>query len=138
MALPAEDVTVDIHCVMKWSKLTRAEGRLGRHAAGRRRDRGRLGDRVRGRRLHEELGPEDVTDRRAWIAYEYDGAPLDIKHGGPTRLLVPHLYFWKTRDEDRAVERAPICPSSASLPTSRRAPLTCRRAHRMIGRARVG
>ena len=39
---------------------------------------------------------EDVTDGKAWVAYEYDGAPLPSEHGGPARLLVPHLYFWKS------------------------------------------
>ena len=52
---------------------------------------------------------EDVTDGKAWVAYVYDGEPLDPEHGGPARLLVPHLYFWKSakwvrgldlRDED--------------------------------------
>ena len=33
---------------------------------------------------------------KAWVAYEYDGEPLDPEHGGPARLLVPHLYFWKS------------------------------------------
>jgi DMSO/TMAO reductase YedYZ molybdopterin-dependent catalytic subunit len=39
---------------------------------------------------------EDVTDGRAWIAFEYEGKPLPVEHGGPARLLVPHLYFWKS------------------------------------------
>ena len=39
---------------------------------------------------------EDVTDGKAWIAFTYDGEPLDPEHGGPARLLVPHLYFWKS------------------------------------------
>jgi DMSO/TMAO reductase YedYZ molybdopterin-dependent catalytic subunit len=39
---------------------------------------------------------EDLTDGKAWIAFEYDGEPLDPEHGGPARLLVPHLYFWKS------------------------------------------
>ena len=39
---------------------------------------------------------EDLLDGQAWIAYEYDGEPLDPEHGGPARLLVPHLYFWKS------------------------------------------
>ena len=52
---------------------------------------------------------EDVTDGKAWVAYGYDGEPLEPEHGGPARLLVPHLYFWKSakwvrglalRDED--------------------------------------
>ena len=38
----------------------------------------------------------DVTGGRAWIAYEYEGEPLAAEHGGPARLLVPHLYFWKS------------------------------------------
>jgi DMSO/TMAO reductase YedYZ molybdopterin-dependent catalytic subunit len=39
---------------------------------------------------------EDVTDGKGWVAYGYDGEPLDLEHGGPARLLVPHLYFWKS------------------------------------------
>jgi len=39
---------------------------------------------------------EDLTDGRAWIAYTYEQEPLDPEHGGPVRLLVPHLYFWKS------------------------------------------
>jgi len=39
---------------------------------------------------------EDVANGRAWIAWEVDGGPLPTQHGGPARLLVPHLYFWKS------------------------------------------
>ena len=39
---------------------------------------------------------EDVTGGRAWVVYEYDGQPVPAEHGGPARLLVPHLYFWKS------------------------------------------
>ena len=39
---------------------------------------------------------EDLVGGRAWVAYEYDGEPLEPEHGGPARLLVPHLYFWKS------------------------------------------
>jgi DMSO/TMAO reductase YedYZ molybdopterin-dependent catalytic subunit len=38
----------------------------------------------------------DVTGGKAWVAWEVDGAPLPVDHGGPARLLVPHLYFWKS------------------------------------------
>ncbi len=38
----------------------------------------------------------DVTDGKAWVAWEVDGGPLSNSHGGPARLLVPHLYFWKS------------------------------------------
>ena len=39
---------------------------------------------------------DDLTGGRAWVAFGYDGEPLDPEHGGPARLLVPHLYFWKS------------------------------------------
>jgi len=39
---------------------------------------------------------EDVTDGKAWVVDTYDGAPLHPEHGGTARLLVPHLYFWKS------------------------------------------
>jgi DMSO/TMAO reductase YedYZ molybdopterin-dependent catalytic subunit len=38
----------------------------------------------------------DLVGGKAWIAWEVDGAPLPREHGGPARLLVPHLYFWKS------------------------------------------
>ena len=47
---------------------------------------------------------DDVTGGRAWIAYEYGGEPLDPEHGGPARLLVPHLYFWKSARWVRGLE----------------------------------
>ena len=39
---------------------------------------------------------EDLVGGKAWIVYEYEGEPLHVEHGGPARLLVPHLYFWKS------------------------------------------
>ncbi len=39
---------------------------------------------------------EDVTGGKAWVVWEVDGGPLPVEHGGPARLLVPHLYFWKS------------------------------------------
>jgi DMSO/TMAO reductase YedYZ molybdopterin-dependent catalytic subunit len=38
----------------------------------------------------------DLTGGKGWIAFHFDDAPLDPEHGGPARLLVPHLYFWKS------------------------------------------
>jgi DMSO/TMAO reductase YedYZ molybdopterin-dependent catalytic subunit len=46
----------------------------------------------------------DVTGDRAWIAYEFDSEPLHPEHGGPARLLVPHLYFWKSAKWVRGLE----------------------------------
>jgi len=42
------------------------------------------------------LAIEDLTGGKAWVAYEYGGEPLEPEHGGPARLLIPHLYFWKS------------------------------------------
>ena len=96
-ALPSEEVTADLHCVTKWSK---------------------LGTRWAGVRIETLLEPfvttaafalvgsyggyttnlplADLMGGRAWIAYQYDGEALDPEHGGPARLLVPHLYLWKS------------------------------------------
>jgi len=38
----------------------------------------------------------DVTGGKAWVVWDYEGRPLAIEHGGPARMLVPHLYFWKS------------------------------------------
>ena len=42
------------------------------------------------------LPVEDITGGRAWVVYGFDGDDLEPEHGGPARLLVPHLYFWKS------------------------------------------
>jgi len=96
-ALPAENITVDIHCVTKWSKLgttwrgvsvdtlladvdTSAEY-VSAFADG-------------GYTTNMPLA--DVLDGQAWVVFGYDGADLEAEHGGPARLLVPHLYLWKS------------------------------------------
>jgi DMSO/TMAO reductase YedYZ molybdopterin-dependent catalytic subunit len=96
-ALPHEPITVDIHCVTTWSKFdTRWAG-------------------VAVDTLLEDVevdAPfvlagcdggyttnvplEDLIDGRAWVVDTYDGEPLAPEHGAPVRLLVPHLYFWKS------------------------------------------
>ncbi|WP_290062442.1 sulfite oxidase-like oxidoreductase [Amycolatopsis solani] len=97
MALPAEEPTVDIHCVTRWSKLgttwrgvsldvlledvdTAADYVLAHSHGG----------------YTTNLPLEDVLDGKAWLAFEFEGEPLEPVHGGPVRLLVPHLYFWKS------------------------------------------
>ncbi len=47
---------------------------------------------------------EDLIDGKAMIATHFDGQPLSPEHGGPARLLVPHLYFWKSAKWVRAIE----------------------------------
>ena len=96
-ALPREEVTVDIHCVTKWSKLDTVWEGVSL-------------DTLLGHVDHDaeyllaysdggyttNLPLEHVVDGQAWVAYIYDGEPLEPEHGGPARLLVPHLYFWKS------------------------------------------
>ena len=95
--LPTETFTVDIHCVTKWTKLetrwsgvsldtildeveTAAEFAVAYSDGG----------------YTTNLPVDDLTGGKAWIVFEYDGQPLAPEHGGPARLLVPHLYLWKS------------------------------------------
>ena len=104
-ALPAETVTVDIHCVTRWSK-------LGTQWRGVSVDM--LLDQASAEAPYvlafcdggytTNLPTEDVTGGKAWVAFGYDGAPLEPEHGGPARLLVPHLYFWKSAKWVRGLE----------------------------------
>jgi DMSO/TMAO reductase YedYZ molybdopterin-dependent catalytic subunit len=96
-ALPSETITKDIHCVTKWSKLdTTWEGvSVDTLLEGIDTGGGYVTAWSDGG-YTTNLPLEDVTDGKAWIAFGYDGEPLDPEHGGPARLLVPHLYFWKS------------------------------------------
>ena len=104
-ALPAETVTVDIHCVTRWSK-------LGTRWRGVSVDT--LLDQVAASAPYvlafsdggytTNLPTEDVAGGKAWVAFGYDGEPLGPEHGGPARLLVPHLYFWKSAKWVRGLE----------------------------------
>jgi ferredoxin-NADP reductase/DMSO/TMAO reductase YedYZ molybdopterin-dependent catalytic subunit len=106
-SLPVQKITTDIHCVTRWSKLDTT---------------------WRGVSL-DELIPEDagvryalafcdggyttnlplrdITGGKAWLAFEYDGRPLAPEHGGPVRLLVPRLYFWKSAKWVRGLDLLP-------------------------------
>ena len=107
-ALPSEDITVDLHCVTKWSKLgthwrgvpvealldgvdTAADYVLARSYGG----------------YTTNLPLADLVDGQAWVAYEYDHEPLGAEHGGPARLLVPHLYLWKSAKWLQQIELTP-------------------------------
>ena len=96
-ALPSEEVTVDIHCVTKWSKLDTAWRGVS------------IDTLLDGIETSAEYSTQfsdggyttnvpvaDLTGGKAWVVYEYDGEPLEPEHGGPARMLVPHLYFWKS------------------------------------------
>jgi DMSO/TMAO reductase YedYZ molybdopterin-dependent catalytic subunit len=98
-ALPAEDFVVDISCVTTWTKLdTRWRGVsvdvLLEHAelgAG-----ARFVTALCYGGYTTNLPLPDVLNGQAFVAYEYDGQPLPPDHGGPARLVVPHLYLWKS------------------------------------------
>ena len=98
-ALKQTTLTRDIHCVTKWSKLgTEWEGVL-------------IDDLLAAAHLTPPTGftlahsvdgystnvpTPDLLAGQAMIALRYDAKPLPAEHGGPARLLVPHLYFWKS------------------------------------------
>jgi DMSO/TMAO reductase YedYZ molybdopterin-dependent catalytic subunit len=107
-ALPREQFTVDIHCVTKWTKLdvtwsgvsldtllaavpTEAAYALAYSDGG----------------YTTNIPLADLQGGKAWVVDEYDGRPLDPEHGGPARLLVPHLYFWKSAKWIRGLELRP-------------------------------
>lgn len=95
--LPHESVTRDIHCVTKWSKLdTHWEGvsvdTLLAHVEY---DASYVLAFSDGG-YTTNLPLEDVQGGKAWVVSSYEGQPLAPEHGGPARLLVPHLYFWKS------------------------------------------
>jgi DMSO/TMAO reductase YedYZ molybdopterin-dependent catalytic subunit len=96
-ALPRETVTVDIHCVTTWSKLdTTWTGVSLDTLLGAARPGGGFVLAFCDGGYTTNLPLDDVTGGKAWIVDEYEGEPLDPEHGGPARLLIPHLYFWKS------------------------------------------
>ena len=106
-ALPSRTVTVDIHCVTRWSRFDTTF--RGVHWS-------ELAKRVRPKPsarfviAHAEQGfttnlpLEALEDENALIAYEADGQPLMPDHGWPLRLMVPSRYFWKSAKWLRALE----------------------------------
>jgi len=107
-ALPSETVTKDIHCVTKWSKLdTTWQGvSLDTLLAGVDTPASHVVAFCDGG-YTTNLPLADVSGGRAWIAFAYDGQPLAPEHGGPARLLVPHLYLWKSAKWIRGLELVP-------------------------------
>ena len=107
-ALPQTTIKVDIHCVTTWSKLdTTWQGvtiDTLLEAAG-------LSEPPElYTMIHCEGGyttnvpVEDLLDGKAMVATRYEGRPLAAEHGGPARLLVPHLYFWKSAKWARSLQ----------------------------------
>jgi DMSO/TMAO reductase YedYZ molybdopterin-dependent catalytic subunit len=104
-AVPAEDVTADIHCVTRWSKFdTQWRGVPGNTLLGQAEADAPYVLAFCDGGYTTNLPAEDVTGGKAWVAFGYDGQPLEPEHGGPARLLVPHLYFWKSAKWVRGLE----------------------------------
>ena len=100
-ALPHETPKVDIHCVTKWSKFdTNWEGvsidTLVASAAEQGVAPSPYVMAFSDGGYTTNLPLADVAGGKAWVVFGYDGAPLPPEHGGPARLLVPHLYLWKS------------------------------------------
>jgi DMSO/TMAO reductase YedYZ molybdopterin-dependent catalytic subunit len=106
-ALPQTEITIDIHCVTRWSRFdTSFKGVHWRE----------LGKLVRPKPsahfvlAHAEQGftsnvpLEALEDEQALVAWEADGAPLEPDHGWPLRLVVPSRYFWKSAKWLRGLE----------------------------------
>ncbi|SDK94517.1 sulfite oxidase-like oxidoreductase [Arthrobacter sp. ok362] len=108
LALPQVDVRTDIHCVTSWSKLdtswrgvsldtlfedveTTSEFTTAHSYGG----------------YTTNVPLQDLLGGQAWVAWEFDGEPLERAHGGPARLLVPHLYFWKSAKWINGIELMP-------------------------------
>jgi DMSO/TMAO reductase YedYZ molybdopterin-dependent catalytic subunit len=108
LALPQVDIRTDIHCVTSWSRLgtswrgvsldtlfedveTTSEFTTAHSYGG----------------YTTNLPLQDLLDDQAWVAWEFDGEPLERAHGGPARLLVPHLYFWKSAKWINGIELMP-------------------------------
>ena len=107
LALPHTELTTDIHCVTRWSKLdTKWEGIPFQEIM----KLVKVDPKARFVIAHAEYGftantPLEFLDRPdALLAFNYDGKPLEQDHGYPLRLLVPGKYFWKSAKWLRGIE----------------------------------
>ncbi|MGC5565455.1 sulfite oxidase-like oxidoreductase [Streptomyces sp. FR-108] len=98
-ALPPSSYEGDIHCVTSWSKFGVRFGGVSLDAFL---DLARPAAEATHAVAYSHTGYTtnlplaDLTGGRAWIVWEYGDEPLPAEHGGPARLIVPHLYFWKS------------------------------------------
>ncbi|MEK7505363.1 MAG: sulfite oxidase-like oxidoreductase, partial [Patescibacteria group bacterium] len=94
-----EEVKRDIHCVTKWSKFdTNWTGvsmdELIQRAGVKEEATHLIAHSYDG--YTTNLPIKDISGGKAWVVFLYEGEAIDPEHGGPVRLLVPHLYFWKS------------------------------------------
>ena len=99
LKLPIEDVIKDIHCVTKWSKFDTKWRGVSLDEIMKLAEVSDIATHIIAHSYDgytTNLPVEDISNGKAWVALEYDGGDIDPEHGGPARLLVPHLYFWKS------------------------------------------
>jgi DMSO/TMAO reductase YedYZ molybdopterin-dependent catalytic subunit len=95
--LPFETVPCDIHCVTKWSKLGTSFGGVSLDMLlAEAKPLGAYATIWSYGGYTTNLAVDDLTGGKAWVVRQHEGEPLPREHGGPARLLVPHLYFWKS------------------------------------------
>jgi DMSO/TMAO reductase YedYZ molybdopterin-dependent catalytic subunit len=97
--LPESTYAGDIHCVTTWSKLDTSFTGVSVDtllAAARPRASATHMVATSTTGYTTNLPLADITDGKAWLVWEHEGKPLSREHGGPVRMLVPHLYFWKS------------------------------------------
>ena len=109
-ALPSVSLTFDIHCVTKWSKFdttwTGVRVRDLFEMAGVQPEATHVME-------HAEFGYTtnvplaDITTDEALVAYAFEGEEITAEHGGPVRIVIPHLYFWKSAKWLRGIELIP-------------------------------
>ena len=106
-ALPPVTLTTDIHCVTKWSKFdTSWTGVRVRDLL----ERAGVQPAATHILAHAEHGYTanlplaDVLHDESLVVYAYEGEDIEPIHGGPVRLLIPHLYFWKSPKWLRGIE----------------------------------
>ncbi len=104
---PQSKFLSDIHCVTAWSRYDNQwEGLATRDLL----DACRPREEARFVVLHchdgytTNLSLEDFAAEDALLVHGWSGAPLEQEHGGPVRLVVPHLYFWKSAKWLQSIE----------------------------------
>jgi DMSO/TMAO reductase YedYZ molybdopterin-dependent catalytic subunit len=107
LELPSREVTVDIHCVTRWSRFdTTFKGvhwsEFAKLVSPKPSARFVIAHAEQGFTSNMPIGA--IEDENALIAYEADGDPLTPDHGWPVRLLVPSRYFWKSAKWLRGLE----------------------------------
>ena len=99
LKLPSQSFVVDISCVTKWTHLDMkwqgvSVDTLLEHAELDRKAAFVIAFSHEGYTTNMPVA--DILNGQAFVAYSYDDKPLAPEHGGPARLVVPHLYFWKS------------------------------------------